>query len=585
MSHVLSEKLKESLGSLLPIILIVLALNFTFAPMPFAVRGMFLLGAFFLLVGMVMFTLGQHLALMPIGEHLGQYLSRSRKIWLIVIAALLMGTMVTIAEPDLQILARQVPGIPNMVLTVTVAVGLGVFLVLAMLRILYQVSMAKLLAVSYIGAFILGIFVPKEYFAVAFDAGGVTTGPFAIPFILALGVGVSSVRGGKSNRDDSFGLAALCSVGPVYAVMILSFFYEPQQSDLHTEALQNIGTVPQLFEEFLHAFPAHFYEIALAVLPLVLLFLVFQVTVLRLPVGTLIKIGVGLVYTYLGLVVFLTGVSTGFMPAGVFIGKYLGGLPHAWVLIPLGAVMGFFIVLAEPAVHVLIEEVEDLSGGAITKKVLRRAFSISVAIALALAMIRVLTHVSIWWVILPGYALAIILSRFSPKVFTAIAFDSGAVASGPMTATFVLPFTMGVCESSGGNIMTDAFGVVALVAMTPLFTVQIVGLLYQRSLAGAQDAEEGSLESITHHLEEQRVHERWGAAEYSDAQGRFDADADMDYAASQEWVEEVGSASLVRRVASDNEYINFDDYDYERIESLVTEEDFFGDEFEEGEAL
>ena len=585
MSHVLSEKLKESLSSLLPIVLIVLALNFTFAPMPFEVRGMFLLGAFFLLVGMVMFTLGQHLALMPIGEHLGQYLSRSRKIWLIVIAALLMGTMVTIAEPDLQILSRQVPGIPNMVLTVTVAVGLGVFLVLAMLRILYQISMAKLLAVSYIGAFILGIFVPKEYFAVAFDAGGVTTGPFAIPFILALGVGVSSVRGGKSNRDDSFSLAALCSVGPIYAVMVLSFFYEPQQSDLHTEALHNIGTVPELFEEFLHAFPVHFYEIALAVLPLVLLFLIFQVTVLRLPAGTLIKIGVGLIYTYVGLVIFLTGVSTGFMPAGVFIGQYLGGLPHAWVLVPLGAVMGFFIVLAEPAVHVLIEEVEDLSGGAITKKVLQRAFSISIAFALALAMIRVLTHVSIWWLILPGYALSIVLSRFSPKIFTAIAFDSGAVASGPMTATFVLPFTMGVCESSGGNIMTDAFGVVALVAMTPLFTVQIVGLIYQRSLAGALGAEEGSLESITHLMEEQRVQERWGAAEYSDAQGRFDTNADMDYAASQEWVEEVGSATMVRRIATDNEYISFDDYDYERLESLVTEEDFFGDEYEEGEAL
>ena len=582
MSHVLTEKLKESLGSLLPIILIVLVLNFTFAPMPFAVRGMFLLGAAFLLIGMVLFTLGQHLAMMPIGEHLGQYLSKSRKIWLIVIAALLMGTMVTIAEPDLQILARQVPGIPNMALTVTVAVGLGVFLVLAMLRILYQISMAKLLAVSYIGALVLGLFVPQEYFAVAFDAGGVTTGPFAIPFILALGVGVSSVRGGKSSRDDSFGLAALCSIGPIYAVMILSFFYEPQQSDLHTEALQNIGNVPELFNAFLHAFPAHFQEIAFAVLPLILLFLVFQFTVLKLPVSTLIKIGIGLVYTYLGLVVFLTGVSTGFMPAGVYIGKYIGALPHAWILIPLGALMGYFIVLAEPAVRVLIEEAEDLTGGAITRKVMQRAFSISIAIALTLAMIRVLTHISIWWIILPGYALSIILSRFSPKIFTAVAFDSGAVASGPMTATFVLPFTMGVCEASGGNIMTDAFGVVALVAMTPLFTVQIVGLIYKRKMADTQGAEEGSLETITHQLETQRVTERWGAAEYSDEQSRFDADVDMDYAASPEWIEEVSAASMVRRIASDNDYIDFEDYDYEHIQSLVTAEDFFG---EEGEVL
>ncbi|MDR1797109.1 MAG: DUF1538 domain-containing protein [Clostridiales Family XIII bacterium] len=578
MSQVLSEKLNESIKSLLPIIIIVLVLNFTLAPMPFAVRGMFLGGALLLLLGMALFTLGADLAMMPIGEHLGQYLSRSRKVWLIVFASLLMGTMVTIAEPDLQILARQVPSVPTNILTITVAVGLGVFLVVAMLRILFQVSMAKLLAGAYIGAIVLGIFIPKEYFAVSFDAGGVTTGPFAIPFILALGVGVSSVRGGQSSRDDSFGLAALCSIGPIYAVMILSFFYEPSASDLKAAEIAEVDSIGGLAHEFLEAFPEYMHEIGLAVLPLIVLFLAFQVTVLKLPLATLVKIGFGLVYTYFGLVIFLTGVSTGFMPAGVFIGKYLGGMDHSWILVPLGAIMGFFIVLAEPAVHVLVEEVEELSGGAIKKTVMVRAFSISIALSISLAMIRVLTGVSIWWMIVPGYALAIILTKFSPKIFTAVAFDSGAVASGPMTATFVLPFTMGACEAAGGNVMMDAFGVVALVAMTPLFTVQAVGLIYKSRMAAAAGAEEGELETITQHREEQEIGDRWGAAEYSDEESRFDAEVDMDYAASQEWAEEVLTEAVARRIEMDNDYIDFEDSDYEHFQSFVTLEDFFGDE-------
>jgi hypothetical protein len=564
MSKILREKLNESIKSLLPIIVIVLVLNFTVAPMPFAVRGMFLVGSLFLVIGMAVFTLGADLAMMPIGEHLGNYLSRSGKIWLIIIAALLMGTMVTIAEPDLQILSRQVPSIPTNVLTITVAIGLGVFLVIAMLRILFNVSMAKLLSGCYIGAIILGIFVNQEYFAVSFDAGGVTTGPFAIPFILALGVGVSAVRGGKNSQNDGFGLAALCSIGPIYAVMILSFFYDPTASDLRPAEVPAVDTVSGLFAEFAQALPEYMYEILLAVVPLIVLFLIFQFAVLHLPKSTLVKIGFGLVYTYFGLVIFITGVSVGFMPAGVSIGDTLGSLPYNWILVPIGAVMGYFIVLAEPAVHVLVEEVESLTAGAISKPVMTRAFSISIAISISLAMIRVLTGLSIWWIIVPGYALAIILTRFSPKIFTAVAFDSGAVASGPMTATFVLPFTMGACEAAGGNIMMDAFGVVALVAMTPLFTVQIVGLVYKSKMAAAASDEKEELENISQTIEEQKIKERWGRSEYSDEESRFDAEVDMDYAASPEWAEEVISEQIVRRIAKDNEYIDFD---------LIEEED------------
>jgi hypothetical protein len=246
------------------------------------------------------------------------------------------------------------------------------------------------------------------------------------------------------------------------------------------------------------------------------------------------------------------------MPAGVSIGDSLGSLPYNWILVPIGAVMGYFIVLAEPAVHVLVEEVESLTAGAISKPVMTRAFSISIAIAISLAMIRVLTGVSIWWIIVPGYALAIILTKFSPKIFTAVAFDSGAVASGPMTATFVLPFTMGACEAAGGNIMMDAFGVVALVAMTPLFTVQVVGLIYKSKMAAAVSDESEALETISQTIEDQKINERWGRSEYSDEESRFDAEVDMDYAASPEWAEEVISDQIARRIAKDNDYIDFD---------------------------
>jgi hypothetical protein len=417
--------------------------------------------------------------------------------------------------------------------------------------------MAKIFAIFYSGAIVLGIFVPKEYFAVSFDAGGVTTGPFAIPFILALGVGVSAVRAGGNSRDDSFGLAAICSIGPIYAVMILSFFYEPTESNLRAANMEQIDSVGALFREFFSALPEYMHEILFAVVPLIVLFLIFQVVALKLPIGALVKIGFGLVYTYFGLVIFITGVSVGFMPAGVFIGEALGGIGYNWILVPLGAIMGFFIVLAEPAVHVLVEEVEALTGGAIQRTVMQRAFSISIAISVSLAMIRVLTGLSIWWIIVPGYALAIILTKFSPKIFTAVAFDSGAVASGPMTATFLLPFTMGACEAAGGNVMMDAFGVVALVAMTPLFTVQAVGLIYKSKVAAAASEESEAIENLSHELEEQKITERWGDAEYSDIEGRFDAEVNMDYAASQEWAEEVISEQLTRSIALDNDYIDF----------------------------
>jgi hypothetical protein len=532
--------------------------------MPFAVKGLFIIGAILLVIGMSLFTLGADTAMMPIGEHLGQYLSKSKKLWLIVGASLLMGTMVTIAEPDLQILSRQIPAVPPFTLVIVVAVGLGVFLALAMLRIVFQWNMSYLLATCYIAVLVLGIFVPKEYLAVSFDAGGVTTGPFAIPFILALGIGVSAVRGGHSSRDDSFGLAAICSIGPIVAVMIMGFFFEPKESTLAAAELMEIDGFGPLIMEFAHGFPHFFREIGLAVAPLIVVFIAFQIFALKLPKDQLIKIGIGLIYTYLGLTIFLTGVSVGFLPAGAFIGSFVGALPYKWVLLPLGAVMGFFIVLAEPAVHVLVEQVEDLTGGAIKKQTMLTAFSISVGASVALAMIRVLTGISVWWMLVPGYGLAIILSFIVPKIFVAVAFDSGAVASGPMTATFLLPFTMGACAASGGNIMMDAFGVVAMVAMTPLVTVQVIGFIYKLKLKSTKEEEAETYEELAEDIEDEQFIgwsmqlEKSGIDEGLSTQ----TDLNMEFVASPEWAELIRIDQFHDKIAADNSYIDFDEYEF-----------------------
>ncbi|HBU12379.1 MAG TPA: DUF1538 domain-containing protein [Clostridiales bacterium] len=482
MNRNLEAKIKESLTSVLPITAIVLVLHFTITPMPLGTLALFLMGAFFLIVGMGLFTLGADLAMMPMGETIGSELTKSRKLLLLIAASFILGLVITVAEPDLQVLADQVPAIPNMTLILAVAVGVGIFLVLALLRIVFQKSLRLLLILFYIAIFVIAIFASGDFLTVAFDSGGVTTGPITVPFILALGIGVAAVRGGKSSRDDSFGLVAVCSVGPILAVLILDMVFKTGGASYEEIAPVAVHNIVDLLDAFGSGFKEYFMEVGIALAPIVVFFFIFQIFVLKLPKTHIIKMIVGIGYTYLGLVLFLTGVNVGFLPVGNYIGAQVGALSYSWILIPLGAIMGFFMVMAEPAVHVLNKQVEEITVGAITRRSMLFSLSVGVAVSVALAMIRVVTGLSIWWFILPGYALALVLSFFVPKVFTAIAFDSGGVASGPMTATFMLPFAMGACASLGGNIMTDAFGLVALVAMTPLITIQWLGLMYRLKL-------------------------------------------------------------------------------------------------------
>ena len=534
----LNEKLffktRESLNSVLPITLTVLILNFTIAPMPFGVRGLFLIGSVFLVLGMGLFTLGADLAMMPMGEQIGAQLTKSRNFILLIGVSLAMGIMITIAEPDLQVLANQVPSVPNMTLILAVAVGVGIFLVIALLRILFQWRLSYILIGLYLLVFIFGAFVPENFIAVAFDSGGVTTGPITVPFILALGVGISSVRGGKSSHDDSFGLVALCSVGPILAVMIMGMFFDTSTLEAGKTSIDEIAGIAALFGQFKVGFPHYFKEVAIALSPIVASFLLFQIFALKLPKSQLIKMSICILYTYFGLVLFLTGVNVGFLPAGSYIGEYIGSLPYNWVLIPLGMLMGFFIVSAEPAVHVLNEQVEDVSGGAISKSVMLLSLSIGVGISLGLAMMRIIFEISIWYIILPGYLIALALTLFVPKIFTAIAFDSGGVASGPMTATFLLPFAMGACEAVGGNIFTDAFGVVALVAMTPLITIQIIGLIYRIKVNNTEDEEDEFIEDIAFEIEEE---EKPGWIEESLNVPAYHAYEEEDHIADNEYID------------------------------------------------
>ncbi len=472
-------KWREAVLSVLPIAAIVLILHFTIAPMPTGTLGLFLIGTVLLVFGMGLFTLGADLAMMPMGEQIGSQLLRSKKLWLLILVSLAIGVMITIAEPDLQVLAEQVPSVPNLVLILSVAFGVGIFLVVSLLRVIFQIRLSYLLLGLYAIVFGIAFFIPGDYLSVAFDSGGVTTGPITVPFILALGVGVSAIRGGKSSHDDSFGLVALCSIGPILAVMITGLFFDPSSTGYTTEVSAQVSGMREVLLRFAHGLPEYFQEVAMALLPIILFFLVFQLVALKLPKSQIIKMTVGVIYTFGGLVLFLTGVNVGFMPVGRFLGETIGNLPFNWILIPLGMLMGFVIVAAEPAVHVLNDQVEEITGGAISKRTMLAGLACGVALSIGLAMLRVLTGLSIWYMILPGYLLALSLTFLVPRIFTAIAFDSGGVASGPMTATFLLPLTMGACEAVGGNILTDAFGVVAMVAMTPLLTIQIIGLVYQ----------------------------------------------------------------------------------------------------------
>ncbi len=478
MLSAIGTKLKEAVLSVAPIALIVLALAFTITPLNGPTLLLFVLSAVVLILGMALFTLGSEISMTPMGEMVGARMTQKRSLPFLIGAGFLMGAVITIAEPDLTVLATQVPAFPTSALIFSVAAGVGVFLVLGLLRIVFRKRLNLMLLFFYAIVFILAIFADNDFLPVAFDSGGVTTGPITVPFILALGVGVAAVRGGQTAEEDSFGMVALCSIGPIMAVLVLGMFFDPGSSQYAAQTPALTETWGQVLPTLLGSFPHYLEEVVLALLPILLVFAIFQIFWLKLPVRRLLRMVAGIVYTLTGLFLFLAAVNTGFLPVGYALGGQLASLSANWVLVPLAMLMGFFIVRAEPAVHVLNAQVSEITDGVISKRAMMTTLSLGIAASLGLAMIRILTSLSIWWFVLPGYVLALGMSFFVPPVFTAIAFDSGGVASGPMTATFLLPFALGAVDALGGNPMADAFGLVAMVAMTPLIAIQALALVY-----------------------------------------------------------------------------------------------------------
>lgn len=492
----LREKIREALISALPITLIVYILALTpLVDLSGNEMITFTIGAVLLVVGLGIFSLGADLAMTPIGTYMGAGLSRQRKLGLLLGASFVLGMLITIAEPDLQVLANQVSNVINgKVLIYAVGAGVGLFLMVAVLRIVFKKPLSGILTICYMLLFQLALLLvvngKDALLPLAFDSGGVTTGPITVPFIMALGIGISGVLGDHHSRENSFGLVALCSIGPVLAVLLLGIF---SKNEL-TYTIPDYSVGNDILRSFLQTGGQTAGEVAVAIGMIFAFFLVSQVTFLKLPRKRVLKIVVGTVFTYIGLVIFLTGVNVGFMPIGYKLGTELAAA-HPAVLIGLGLVMGILVVMAEPAIHVLTVQVEEVTGGYITKRSMMIGLCLGVGAAIALSMIRIVYDFSVVYYLIPGYFLSLGLSLFVPPVYTAIAFDSGGTASGPMTSGFILPFAIGVCAALQGSdaVLRNAFGVVALVAMTPLITIQLLGF---RGIVAERLAERRAMKRI-----------------------------------------------------------------------------------------
>ena len=490
------EKIKEALVSALPVTLVVYILAFTPLVDLSAVELItFTVGAVLLILGIGLFNLGADLAMTPMGTHVGAGLSRQKKLWLLLAVCFVLGMLITIAEPDLQVLANQVSAVMNGTLLVyAVGIGVGAFLIVAILRIVFRRRLGSILMLFYMLLFALALLLVtggnEKLLPLAFDSGGVTTGPITVPFIMALGVGISSVLGDRHSKENSFGLVALCSVGPILAVLMLGVF---STNDLSYQVPDyTVGN--DIAGAFLHTAGHTCKEVAIALGLIVAFFLMCQLIFLRLPWRKLLRIAIGVFFTYVGLVIFLTGVNVGFMPIGYKLGVALADQPSA-VLIGFGLVIGVLVVLAEPAIHVLNSQVEEVTGGLVRKKSMMVGLCIGVGAAIALSMVRIVFDFSLVYYIVPGYFISLALSLFVPPVYTAIAFDSGGVASGPMTSGFILPFAIGACVATqgAGAVLSDAFGVVALVAMAPLITIQLLGF---RGIVAERVSEKRAMKKI-----------------------------------------------------------------------------------------
>ncbi|HHU33342.1 MAG TPA: DUF1538 domain-containing protein [Clostridia bacterium] len=479
------EKLREVLLSVVPITIIVLLLNFTFTPLEIPLLIRFLLGAVFIILGLAIFLVGVDIGITPIGTFMGSALAKTNKYWIVGIVGLFLGFIINIAEPDIHILAGQVDfvtagGISKLSIVVVVSIGIGLMLALGFLRIVYNVPLYKFLSITYLLIFALALFSSPEFLAIAFDASGATTGALTVPFMLAIALGVSSLKkDSKASEKDSFGLVGIASAGAIISVLMMSIL---SKSDKLKGTMEyKISQETSLITPFMEKLPVVLVEVTLALLPIALLFLIFNFVSFKLTKRPFRKIVKGLIYTFVGLVLFLVGVNAGFMDVGGIVGHKLAMLENKFILVLTGFCLGLVTILAEPAVYVLTHQIEDVTGGYVPRKLVLIALSIGVGFSVALSMLRIIVpEIKLWHYLLPGYIIALGLMYVAPKLFIGMAFDSGGVASGPMTATFILAFAQGAAEAiEGANVMVEGFGIIAMVAMTPLIALQTLGLIFK----------------------------------------------------------------------------------------------------------
>jgi hypothetical protein len=492
--NAITDKLKEVLFSVLPIVIIVLILNFTITPLETPTLIRFLIGALLIILGLSIFLLGVDLGITPVGNLMGSFLAKSNNVWVVLTAGAILGFFISIAEPDLHILAGQVNFVTSGVISkfsivAIVSIGIAIMLSLGLFRILFNVPLYKVLTGLYALILGLALFTTPEFLAISFDASGATTGALTVPFILALAMGVSILKkDSKASEKDSFGLVAIASAGAIIAVIVMSIV---SRADKITSSLEiDVSSSNSIISPFFNVLPTIMYEVFLALLPLIVVFLVFQKISFKLDKRGFRKILKGFVYAFTGLVFFLVGVNAGFMEVGTTVGYVLASLDNKFYLLTVGFLIGLVTILAEPAVHVLTHQIEEVTSGSVKRKAVLGALSIGVGFSVALSMIRILIPgVQLWHYLLPGYVISIIMTYFVPKLFVGIAFDSGGVASGPMTATFILALAQGAAEQiEGANVLIDGFGIIAMVALTPLITLQILGLIFKiKSKKGGLD--------------------------------------------------------------------------------------------------
>lgn len=470
----LREKISEVSRSLLPIVALVLLLALTIVKPDSGMIVSFLIGSVLLLIGLAIFLLGVDLGMAPIGDHMAVEMATSRTPFKIAALSFLLGFLVTVAEPDLLILGNQVDAasggsIKALAMVYMVSAGVGILIVLGTFRLLRGRSYRFFMAAAYVCIFVLSLFVSEEFLAISFDSSGATTGALTTPFVLALSAGLSRMKGGSSNEEDAFGMVGVMSAGPMFALMLMSIITGQKRIQGEPAAMAA------------HTIPMVFMESLVALLPLTLLFFAINFLRIKAPWREIRRIIKGLIYTLVGLTLFLYGVYSGFMDMGRQIGSTIAE-QHHWLLPVVGFLVGMIVVLVEPAVIVLGQQIEETTGGRIPGRIIKITLSIGVALAIMGSMLRIMIpSVKLWYFLLPGFGLALVLSFFADPIFVGIAYDAGGVASGPMTATFVLAFAQGAAAMTPtANVLVDGFGVIAMVAMAPVLSLMVVGAVFRK---------------------------------------------------------------------------------------------------------